>query len=682
MSCNASCEVHRFKVEPNPDVDGIGVLIGFFGTAWLVVILVIIRYMLAFNPYEDPLQNAKRDGTGRRAKDWKPNMIDVKFVSMFSKLRKRFAKHKNWDIVTTKILRSLCDIQILTGLGILLSGYIGLKCYTLTYHWKLITYLAWSSNLTHTACLSGLRGYMYQHQAERNLRMGFMAILVAGLVTAIVPTAYFGIGSDLYSESVARPWSNARCFFHETTAKQAWIYEQNITTQIDEQFGKFKETPEYESHIISIVLLTLSFTTRTIKMFRLSSDLAKITFREQVGNWAGRKINTMVLRYQSFSIGTTKKKLIDTLQPLDILIGLYLTVKLFLDLFVSELSDLYWLVVSSIWVTMRISIARNIEAQDEWGFGQVLPVFLLLGPVATIVLTIRNGDQVEESGIKIETEIDDLVRLYQNETKIVRGNDTEGLGQWLLEVVTRCSDKAEALRHLTAIVQVNADRTHASLLSTSNNRSIRQNAFETIPLDAYERLETDNESHQGRVSHDEPLFSVEAEADEIPPTNQDTFLQGIHCDGRTSLSQYSMKSRWMNMVICLACAQILALTIVTFYYSAAGPYFSFSTSILFIRFYATVIPSQALNVFTALVLGNYMNVWKLSRYQLLFRAFTFISLLVWVLFILFFPIGLLGFCLVPIPLGLILCQKLYLSYGHLIVGLGYADYLLKLSRRR
>ncbi|KAK2043484.1 hypothetical protein LZ31DRAFT_542557 [Colletotrichum somersetense] len=102
MSCDNSCRVRRWELEPNPDVGGIGVLIGFLGTAWLVVFLVTFRYIMAFNPYEDPLRNPKQDETGRRKKEWKPNMIDVKVVSMFSKLRKRFDKHKNWGLATTK----------------------------------------------------------------------------------------------------------------------------------------------------------------------------------------------------------------------------------------------------------------------------------------------------------------------------------------------------------------------------------------------------------------------------------------------------------------------------------------------------------------------------------------------------------------------------------------------------
>ncbi|KAK2034784.1 hypothetical protein LX32DRAFT_689051 [Colletotrichum zoysiae] len=103
MSCDNSCKFRRWELEPNPDIGGIGVLTGFPGTAWLVVFLVTFRYIMAFTPYEDPLHNPEQDETGRRENEWKPNMIDVKVFHMFSKLRKRFAKHENWDLATTKV---------------------------------------------------------------------------------------------------------------------------------------------------------------------------------------------------------------------------------------------------------------------------------------------------------------------------------------------------------------------------------------------------------------------------------------------------------------------------------------------------------------------------------------------------------------------------------------------------
>ncbi|TDZ15566.1 hypothetical protein Cob_v011350 [Colletotrichum orbiculare MAFF 240422] len=159
--------------------------------------------------------------------------------------------------------------------------------------------------------------------------------------------------------------------------------------------------------------------------------------------------------------------------PLDMLIGLYVTGKLFFDLFASELSDLYWLVVSATWATQRLLTARgsadvhDMQPQNEWGFGQVLPVFLLLGPIATVVFTMRSEDQDEEERSHNTTQFDGVVGLYQTDIQFPQqGNDTQRLGQWLLDVVLRCNDEAEAFRHLAAIVQVNAERNRFAAFDT------------------------------------------------------------------------------------------------------------------------------------------------------------------------------------------------------------------------
>ncbi|TEA13042.1 Oxidoreductase andH [Colletotrichum sidae] len=181
-----------------------------------------------------------------------------------------------------KILLTLCDVQLLTGTGILLSGFIGLRDYVSTYHWELITYLAWFSNVTHAACISCLRGYFYSSQTERNWRIGFMTVLLVGLVTAIVPTAYF--------DGAAQPWSNARCFFDSELAEETWRGEDNILVATNgtredrgDDFRWARSTAAYESHVISIFIVIYSFATRVIKTFRISSDFAKLTLRERLG---------------------------------------------------------------------------------------------------------------------------------------------------------------------------------------------------------------------------------------------------------------------------------------------------------------------------------------------------------------------------------------------------------------
>ncbi|KAF0324914.1 oxidoreductase andH, partial [Colletotrichum asianum] len=80
------------------------VIIGFLGTAWLVVIIVVLRYCLAFDPTADPFANPRRDYRNGRRRTLKPNPIDVKTVGMFSRLRRRLGHHSHWNVAITKVL--------------------------------------------------------------------------------------------------------------------------------------------------------------------------------------------------------------------------------------------------------------------------------------------------------------------------------------------------------------------------------------------------------------------------------------------------------------------------------------------------------------------------------------------------------------------------------------------------
>lgn len=261
-------------------------------------------------------------------------------------------------IVLTKngqILLTLCDVQLLTGFGLLFSSFISLTCYISAYHWHIISYLVWFSNLTHAACLTALRQYLYHHQVERNFRMILMVILLAGLITAIVPTGYLNWGYQFpgwYEGTASVPASNARCFFSRTSIQSAWDSRlcENMKSHdghpCNEKvfYGGTKPTPlattAYESSVISILILTFSFTSRSVKMSRKLSDIAKDTIRQRLGDWASYCLMATARFYPHFGTTTWRRKLLAIFRPLDLMIALYLVGKLYLDMFSSEMADI------------------------------------------------------------------------------------------------------------------------------------------------------------------------------------------------------------------------------------------------------------------------------------------------------------------------------------------------------
>lgn len=242
----------------------------------------------------------------------------------------------------------MCDIQMLTGFGILLSGVIQLRTYISAYHWQTIVYLAWFSNLTHAACLTALRRYLYGNQAQRNWRLVLMACLLASLVISILPTAYFNWSHRRLEleGSAAFPSSNARCFFDRTRIPKLWCPPRDCLTGHStfhceqlRQSKYAKATTAYESHILSILILVVAFTTRAVKVTKTLSYATRTRLRDSVSRSYLLLLTKLNKRYQRLPSRSILKRLGSIFRPVDLLMGIYLTGKLYSDLISSELFD-------------------------------------------------------------------------------------------------------------------------------------------------------------------------------------------------------------------------------------------------------------------------------------------------------------------------------------------------------
>ena len=195
--------------------------------------------------------------------------------------------------VQVQILLVICDIQILTGTGILFSAYINVFhfCYLSAYHWQLVVYLAWFSNLTHMACLAAMRGYLHRNPRERNLRLVFMTVLWLGLLVAIVPTMFFNWTARERAgrPTAALPASNARCYFNLETAWKRHD-EAGCLPDVDHcaSAGPVTVSFAFQSGIVTILLSVFSYCTRLVKMTKLLSEGLRFHLRKKVSSWVTR----------------------------------------------------------------------------------------------------------------------------------------------------------------------------------------------------------------------------------------------------------------------------------------------------------------------------------------------------------------------------------------------------------
>lgn len=165
----------------------------------------------------------------------------------------------------------MSDLQIVTGISILVSGYAQLRCGLSSYHWNILVYLAWFSALTHLCCLKIMRPYLYNHLGERSWRLAAMFVLLVLLVVAIVPTRGF-YWDDKSIPQNQTPESYALCHFGVKVA-----YSEDSLT----------------SMIVSILLLVLDFTSRSVRLFKSAFVYINEDIRRSLSVWARSQLKRL-----------------------------------------------------------------------------------------------------------------------------------------------------------------------------------------------------------------------------------------------------------------------------------------------------------------------------------------------------------------------------------------------------
>ncbi|RBR20257.1 hypothetical protein FVER53590_11234 [Fusarium verticillioides] len=363
-TCNATCKDFPKEVPSYGDIGGIGVTLAFVITAWIVVIVLVGYYLKVFDPKLDPF---RQEGTQKRTKY--PNSIDYSVHEMLQSFP--WLKHDSKSTssgssrlgtVLNSCVLTFADIQIFTSLAILIGAYASVGCDIVAYHWQYMIYLAWLASITHLASLSFLRNHLANNPAKRAWRLVAMCTIQAMLSVAV------GLSMTFNKE----PWLNdrggrpARCYFEDLVNPRSMAFQSAI---------KF------------IVLLVWGFAIRIAKTFeRFEGGLRRTAARlEQRGNRHRRGYSSSTGREWDHTfahVSLTRRVWSHFSVP--ILIGFYSVLSIQLDLFTSLLAEVYWLFFTIIWITARLIKLRIPGNQDdsEWTFGQILPIILLVAPLA------------------------------------------------------------------------------------------------------------------------------------------------------------------------------------------------------------------------------------------------------------------------------------------------------------
>lgn len=236
----------------------------------------------------------------RQDDDWVPNPVDVMFlagVRGFFRIRQfeaaESADQAEVERIFINCMRSLCDTQLMTGVGILLSAYCTLYAPDggggiTAYHWQIAVYLAWMSNLTYFTGMTFLRKYLNQSRNRVELwwRTIAMSVLFLLLFVALQPLVYFNWNiPDIKSEpQPATASSFAFCFFRLSDIKARMANQKN---------GYKLPYSSASSAILSMCLLVGSFASRIVKLTGLYARFFRVKVRRRLSEFIKTYVKTV-----------------------------------------------------------------------------------------------------------------------------------------------------------------------------------------------------------------------------------------------------------------------------------------------------------------------------------------------------------------------------------------------------
>lgn len=210
----------------------------------------------------------------------------------------------------------MSDLQILSGIASMLSGYIQLQCGISCYHWNILVYLAWFSSLTHLSCLTFLRNYLYNRSGKRAWRLSLMFLLVGMLVAGLLPTGNFNWENPPPSLKLQ---NYVICY---------WRHADDANAEI------------YTTMIISVLFLLFGFFSRFIRLFRSLSFKIIQQLKDRISTWLRKYLEQ---RHQKISTGFGPLSILRRTLYYRPQLVLFLMGRVFADMWTSMIFEVWFL---------------------------------------------------------------------------------------------------------------------------------------------------------------------------------------------------------------------------------------------------------------------------------------------------------------------------------------------------
>lgn len=171
----------------------------------------------------------------------------------------------------------MSDLQLLTGLAIMISGFTQLRCGLSTYHWLRVIHLAWFSSVTHLCCLTFLRDYLRKNKMMQLWRISGMVAQSLMLIYAFTTTSRYEWAWPKNDDFVPQepiqvtPYDEAICFIRPSLPKH-WA-----------------DSNSFQRMIISMAFMGFAMANRVLRLYHPSHAIFIKTRR-----WCSNKARSLL----------------------------------------------------------------------------------------------------------------------------------------------------------------------------------------------------------------------------------------------------------------------------------------------------------------------------------------------------------------------------------------------------
>ncbi|KAI5238508.1 hypothetical protein E4T42_08957 [Aureobasidium subglaciale] len=356
--------IHGAKPVADSDVSGVGTVVAFLLSAYITIGLAIAAYFLG--------------------------AIDAHLLGPVDLLVHRIPSRprisKAWQKALDACVLLFSDQQIMTGLAMLVAGFVGLVGRMDVYHFQVVIMLAWMSSSVNLTALTVLGQYFEEHRAVFFWRLAGMMILLILLLIALVPTTsnHWAIWKTEKGDvTKTTGWAvPARCYFHHEMSG-----------------GVNADAP------LSYILLISSYIWKLGSM----SKIAKSSFCQYVRGPPEKVLQSAIERERAKCLESRTQR--RTMVHFFFMV-LYVDFLVFFEFAASFAASLWVSVLGLAYGTIQSIIPRRQNSiyskdEDQWTFGQLVPLILMVQPIGAMLELYRNRESLESrsptSDIELQT---------------------------------------------------------------------------------------------------------------------------------------------------------------------------------------------------------------------------------------------------------------------------------------